>query len=31
MMFVELAKFLKGLEDKKILKNQGKNRVNLGL
>lgn len=31
MMFVELAKFLKGLEDKKILKNQGKNMINLGL
>ena len=31
MMFVELAKFLKGLEDKRILKNQGKNMINLGL
>lgn len=30
-MFVELAKFLKGLEDKRTLKNQGKNMVNLGL
>lgn len=31
MMFVELAKLLKGLEDKRTLKNQGKNMVNLGL
>lgn len=31
MMFVELAKLLKGLEDKRILKNQGKNMINLGL
>ncbi|WP_086255854.1 hypothetical protein [Campylobacter vicugnae] len=31
MMFVELAKFLKGLEDKRILKNQGKNMINQGL
>lgn len=31
IMFVELAKFLKGLEDKRILKNQGKNMINLGL
>lgn len=29
MMFVEVAKFLKGLEDKRILKNQGKNMINL--
>lgn len=31
MMFVELAKTLKGLEDKRTLKNQGKNMINLGL
>lgn len=31
MMFVELAKMLKGLEDKRTLKNQGKNMINLGL
>lgn len=31
MMFVEVAKFLKGLEDKRILKNQGKNMINLDL
>ena len=31
MMFVEVAKFLKGLEDKRTLKNQGKNMINLGL
>jgi len=30
-MFVELAKLLKGLEDKRTLKNQGKNMVNQGL
>lgn len=31
MMFVELAKMLKGLENKRTLKNQGKNMINLGL
>ncbi|MCR8689548.1 MULTISPECIES: hypothetical protein [Campylobacter] len=31
MMFVELAKLLKGLEDKRTLKNQGKNMINQGL
>ncbi|WP_086302514.1 hypothetical protein [Campylobacter vicugnae] len=31
MMFVELAKLLKGLEDKRLLKNQGKNMINQGL
>lgn len=30
-MFVELAKLLKGLEDKRTLKNQGKSMINLGL